>query len=68
MSAEVKEWVKVTHSPSGMTVSVTQQSGNATAKWTVRAYRGVSGAVRAGVVEARQGASSALAELLEASS
>lgn len=63
---ELKEWVKVSRSPNGCTVTVTWMRGNLTARWGVKVYAGIPGAVKNGVAEARKGARLALAELTEA--
>lgn len=62
----VKEWVKVTRSPSGMFVTVTWQRETNTVKWTVKVYEGVKGAIKKGVTDARTATSKALTELEEA--
>lgn len=62
---ERKEWVKLAHSPSGTTVSVTVQEGNQSVRWTVKTYSSAVG-VKSGVKEARNGAVRALDQLQEA--
>lgn len=64
-SVERKEWVKLAHSPSGTTVSVTIQEGNQSVRWTVKTYSSAVG-IKAGVKEARNGAVRALDQLQEA--
>jgi hypothetical protein len=60
---EVKEWVKVAHSPSGTIATCTMVSGNLSAKWSVRAPVGT---IAKGVAQARKQARRALTELEEA--
>lgn len=60
---EVKEWIKVAHSPSGTIATCTLVSGNLTAKWSVRAPVGT---IAKGVANARKQAQRALTELEEA--
>ena len=63
MASETKEWLKVSHSPSGTVVTCTLQQGNVTAKWTVKAYEST---IKQGVGDARAGAKKALAQVQEA--
>lgn len=60
MSAEVKEWVKVSRSPSGTTVTVSLVMGNFASRYTAKAY---ASQVKAGLLEARKGAHRMLADL-----
>lgn len=63
VTPERKEWVRVSHSPSGTLVSVTLQQGTTTVKWTVKAY---TTGLDKGVREARAGAEKALDQLAAA--
>lgn len=60
MNAELKEWVKVSHSPKTTTVTVSLVEGNLSVRWSVKTY---STAIKGGVREARAGATKALDEL-----
>jgi hypothetical protein len=64
---DVVKWVKVSRTPSGMTVTATHVHAfrRASARWTVKAYDGIPGAIKKGKAEAHAGAAKALAELLE---
>lgn len=61
MSAERKEWVRVSVSPTATMVSVTLQEGNTTVKWTVKTY---ASTIAQGRTEARAGATKALDALV----
>lgn len=62
-AAERKEWVRVSHTPSGTLVTVTFMEGNVSVKWSVKAY---TSTLKAGLAEARAGAEKALGQLQEA--
>ena len=61
MSAARKEWVRISHSPTQTTATVTLQQGNLSVRWSVKTY---STGVAKGVKEARAGAERALADLV----
>ena len=62
MAAEPKEWLKVKHSPSGTTATVTLQEDNLTVSWSVKTY---VGQIKDGIREARLGAQRAMVDLRE---
>lgn len=59
----MKEWLRV-HKPTNgpAVVTCTVQDGNLTAKWSVKSFHNI----KAGVAEARRGATDALGQLKEA--
>lgn len=62
---EVREWVRVQHSPGKTTVYVTLLQGNQSVKWGVKSY---PGHIKQSVIEARAAANEALTQLQEATS
>jgi hypothetical protein len=62
-SEQTKEWLKVSHSPSGTMVRVSLVEGNLAASWTVKSY---ASTIKPAVLEARKGARKALVDLREA--
>jgi hypothetical protein len=55
-----KEWLRVSHTPTGSTVTCTLLDGNLSVRWTVKCY---THTIRECVIEARAGAIKALADL-----
>lgn len=62
---EVQEWVTFSSAPGRTSVRVTIKQGNLSARVTVKTY-GMNGAIKAGVVEARDKANEALEAMREA--
>lgn len=62
MAAEPKEWLKVKHTPTATTATVTLCEDNLTVSWTVRTY---VGSIKDGIAAARDGARKAMVELRE---